>query len=441
MCPPSGFRIIASFASLRKWRLTKLDVKTAFLQTGAANRDVYVVPPQESNDRYKVLWLLLTASYGLVNANAKWQVVSDQALHDIGFCAITVLPQLFYLSALDGAITAALAKVVDDFLLCGEPAVVDDVIDNISKSFKLGTILHGPGVLRYFGLNVTQHDDFTVTIDGDDKLNAIGTAPITRVRRRDVTDTLTPAEIKMFASINSSVGWLGIAASPFCATFSSLFQQTAPIATIASLSNQSSRLRKLQRIGTSVHYCRPNDSFDHVVSVVVFCDAGRSAEAGQLCHIGGLLIDDLAYGSIMHIVSWSSLKAHRPVRSTAAAETIAADEGIDIGKSLASVYSLLLRMPTALIIVVDSKDLFTTLTTQRQSVDRSIRGDIGVIRFEFETRNVSRIIWIPGKTNPADIGTKFDSPLTDAVAQLLATGKFPLHLENLETCASNRSLG
>ena len=70
-------RLLISIASLYAWRLSKIDVKSAFLQTGKAERDVYVIPPVESGDRGKCAWLLETASYGLVNANAKWQVHSD----------------------------------------------------------------------------------------------------------------------------------------------------------------------------------------------------------------------------------------------------------------------------------------------------------------------------------------------------------------------------
>ena len=55
---------------MRQWTVSKADVKSAFLQTGKAQRDVYVVLPRESHDRAHY-WLLLTAAYGLVNANAK----------------------------------------------------------------------------------------------------------------------------------------------------------------------------------------------------------------------------------------------------------------------------------------------------------------------------------------------------------------------------------
>lgn len=132
MCPPSSLRIIASIASLCKWRLTKIYVKTAILKTGEAQRDVYVFPPFESSDLDRHLWLLLTVTYGLENANAKWQVAFDQMRLDIGFLSLLALHQLFYLKSSSGEVTAALAKIIDDFLLCGVTHVVNDVVQKIS---------------------------------------------------------------------------------------------------------------------------------------------------------------------------------------------------------------------------------------------------------------------------------------------------------------------
>lgn len=81
--------------SLVKWKIHKVDVKSSFLQTVSAQRDVYVVPPREPPDRYKILWLLLTAVYALVNANRKWHHLSDEMLFHIGFEPAALLTQLF----------------------------------------------------------------------------------------------------------------------------------------------------------------------------------------------------------------------------------------------------------------------------------------------------------------------------------------------------------
>ena len=84
MCPPVGMRMILSIAVIKGWNLAKIDFKSAFLQSGQAIRDVYVVPPGESKERF-VYWLLLTAADGLVKKSAKWQEEVDGSLKQLGF--------------------------------------------------------------------------------------------------------------------------------------------------------------------------------------------------------------------------------------------------------------------------------------------------------------------------------------------------------------------
>lgn len=139
MCPPLGIRIILSIATIFSWILTAIDVKTAFLQTGQAGRDVYVIPPAKSSDRVPKMWLLLCAAYGLINSNAKWQVQSDQELKDMHFEQIAVIPQLFMLRR-NGRLVVLLAKIVDDILLTGVPEVVQEVIERFNNRFTLGNI-------------------------------------------------------------------------------------------------------------------------------------------------------------------------------------------------------------------------------------------------------------------------------------------------------------
>lgn len=67
--------------------------------------------------------------------------------------------------------------------------------------------------------------------------------------------------------------------------------------------------------------------------------------------------------SVFHVISWSSHKARSPVKSTGAAEVVVAGEAINIGKSLVKSYRVLFNRPIDLVIIVDSKDFYTTLTT------------------------------------------------------------------------------
>ncbi len=87
------------------------------------------------------------------------------------------------------------------------------------------------------------------------------------------------------------------------------------------------------------------------------------------------------------------------------------------GKVLVNAYRQLLNIEIDLLIAVDSKDLYDTLSTCRNATDRSTRADVSVIRYEFETKNVSRMIWVSGKSNLAD-------PLTNLTAHYATRYKY-----------------
>ena len=117
--------------------------------------------------------------------------------------------------------------------------------------------------------------------------------------------------------------------------------------------------------------------------MLAFADASRSDDRGQLGVLIGLLIADLKSDTIFHAISWLSHKSKRPVKSVPAAEILASAEAIDEAKSIAHAYSQILDMKISVRLCVDSEDLFTSLSTQRNSIDRSIPGDVATIRFEF----------------------------------------------------------
>lgn len=74
----------------------------------------------------------------------------------------------------------------------------------------------------------------------------------------------------------------------------------------------------------------------------------------------------------------------RPVKSVDSAEILATVEAIDEVKVLTGAYFVLLDMHIDLVVALDSKDLFDTLSTCINSIDRSIRADVSAVWYEFE---------------------------------------------------------
>ena len=196
-----------------------------------------------------------------------------------------------------------------------------------------------------------------------------------------------------------------------------------------------------QRFGSSVSYPQPPQKQDFTMNVCVFADAGRQCDHGQLSYVCGLLLGPLEKGSTFYTLSWMSQNSRRTVKYVAAAEIVAVGEAIDEGKMAKFALQDMLKIDVHLIVVTDSKDLYNSLSTQRNATDRSVRADVNVIRFDFETKAVDQLVWIPGRTNLADPGTKRDSTLSEALQLLLYTGKIPIDLSEAEVRSSNRPLG
>lgn len=441
MYPPIGIRIVITVAVTRRWQVARLDVEMAFHQTGLASRNVYVRPPRESRRRGE-LWLLLVAGYGLFNAGAKWQTVSDEVLLNIqcfGLETVPVIPQLF-VRYRDGNVVLVVINIVDDLSFTGADADLKWFTEQFSKHFKLGEIQHGPGKLRFFGLSVIQEDDYTCSIHCDDKLNALESYPLTRIRRRHGEEKLNNIELSAFKSLNSSISWIGTTASPLCAFYSSYLQQRLPNCTLHDLISQSNALSLLKRNGTLTNYPRPKSGTTCSISLVAFADASHLSDRSNLCYLIGLVFGELAQESIFHLLSWVSHKSRRPVHSTPAAEVLAASEALDDLLPLHAALQQIFNVKISLCELVDSKVLYNSLSTQRGSVDKSIRGEVNSIRFIYETA-LDIMGWIKGSCNPADIGTKPNSPLIEAVILMLATGKITVDLSSQETRSHDRRLG
>lgn len=204
---------------------------------------------------------------------------------------------------------------------------------------------------------------------------------------------------------------------------------------------QINAIKHLQRLGSTIQFVRPTEKKEYQPSVVVFSDASRKEDYGQLGVFGGLLIGDLKKGSAFHALSWFSHKSSRPVKSIGAAEILGFGEAIDEGKVLAKAYETLLGIEIDLSVIVDSKDLYDTLSTCQNSTDRSVRADVSVIRYEFETEKVNSMIWIPEKLNIADALTKPNSSTTEMLQLAMYSGKLPIDFNEPLSRQSKQSTG
>jgi Reverse transcriptase (RNA-dependent DNA polymerase) len=80
-------------------------------------------------------------AYGLVKSGRLWQLTVEEWLSDTGFTRVDSFEQLFALRSSIGWIILLLAKVVDDLLLAGTVAAMQDFPENLCKRFKVGRFI------------------------------------------------------------------------------------------------------------------------------------------------------------------------------------------------------------------------------------------------------------------------------------------------------------
>lgn len=201
----------------------------------------------------------------------------------------------------------------------------------------------------------------------------------------------------------------------FCSELSSRMEQVAPSATEHDVVFQTNGIRLLQWLFNSTRYPTGADGRLPSFTTLLISDAGLHCDRAQLRHAAGVLFGAIEALSVFHIWSWSSHRCKWPVKSIWAAEYLAAGKAIDECKILSLTQSLIYKTDIALVLVLDSKDPFTSLSTQRNAIDNSMRGDVHGIRHNFETKAVSCMAWVSRKEILADLGTKSYSHLTDSL--------------------------
>lgn len=93
-------------------------------------------------------------------------------------------------------------------------------------------------------------------------------------------------------------------------------------------------------------------------------------------------------------------------RSAGAAEILAASGVIDKGKILKAEISKIVNGTGPLSNGINSKELYSSLSTRRKSIDKSIRAVVNVIRFEYEGGDVSVMCWPDGSAALIELDNK-----------------------------------
>lgn len=135
-------RLMLSLVVILNFRIGVIDIKGAYLQSGAIKRRIYVRPPPDIANTRGKLWLLTVMPYGITEAGRQWQkVIEDWLLKEAGFERVFGVSQLFTLRNKQGEIIMLIAKVTDEILMGGDPDIMRHFAEAIAKRFEVSKVI------------------------------------------------------------------------------------------------------------------------------------------------------------------------------------------------------------------------------------------------------------------------------------------------------------
>ncbi len=149
-------------------------------------------------------------------------------------------------------------------------------------------------------------------------------------------------------------------------------------------------------------------------AILVFSAASRTLDSGRMGVLQGYLLD--TFRKIQYSRNPLGFEHVKPPCSF---HWCSRDPAIDEGKVLKKAMSTLIGIYVDTIIAIDSNDLMQC----RYSIGKSIRGNVDLIRYQFETRHVDRKIWVPCTTN---LSTDYNRFLCQPLQLVLFSGEIPI---------------
>ena len=395
-CMKETLRLLFMTASSMKWSINSIDIKAAFLQGKSIDRELFLKPPKEADSKGS-LWKLKKAVYGLSDASRVWYLRVVDELTKLR-ANISTFDKALFMWKSDGRLQGLIAVHVDDFIWCGTENFKANVINPLRNSFKISK--ENAGAFRYLGIDLRQTNDH-LSLDQNSYIDSVQPIPLPKSVDRD--SPVDSDNRTMYKGLVGQISWASATSRPDLSFESCILstQQSKP--TGRDLFEANKALKDLKNNKFALKYSSLNlDS----AKIVVFCDASYGNLADGSSQGGHIVFMSDETGTCSPI-NWSSRKLKRVVRSTLAAETLAAVESLDsaylVGNLFAEIFSE--TKMREIEIHTDNRSLYDTVRTSNVPEDKRLRIDIAALRETLEKDGVT-FKWISGNKQLANALTK-----------------------------------
>ena len=313
----TSLRTILTLATMKNWKCSSLDVKSAFLQSHKLKRDVYLSPPKDIREK-GILWKIKKPIYGLKDSAKNWYCTLKSELISLG-CAESILDPTVFCYYTGQDLKGLFICHVDDFLYggCGDSDFKKDVIDKIVKKYDISSSYDVS--FTYIGLKIDQMDAGT-KIDQRKFADSVEVEKVNNLKSRLTTELLDEKEKKAYQRMLGKVNWLAHQSRPdlsFDAFLYSLCGQKPTVGDLKGLNKLTTKIK------TGLDYIWLPKLDENSIEIIAFSDASlANITPDKTCSGEGYLIFLADSSGKSCLLNWKSKKINRVVHSTIAAECL-----------------------------------------------------------------------------------------------------------------------
>lgn len=419
-------RLVIALGTIMRFTFGVADIKGAFMQSGPAQRDIYIIPPATYRERRRVYWKLLALAYGICDAGRQWLKTSDTWItKDLGMKRLAGAHQLFIRRDHNEKLVLIVAKTTDDFLVAGEKGAIESFFGQMRERFVVGKAII-ERKMKFNGCVMDVDEDGSISLSMHEYLDRLAPIDVSRNRRKEIHSVATQREIYEYRSLAGTLMYLGTSVLPQASLATSLMQQRINCLKVSHILDANSMLRDIVNLRPTLRFPVAADG-KGAAMIVSFSDAahgGKDFDYGQTGGVTGIRIPRAdGTGGVYYGIGWTSCKQKRISHSSFGAEIIAAadidERGFDLRETVREIF------PHCHIrheMIVDSKALFDTITTLHECREYRLRRTVSRIRHSFESHELDVVRWLPGRENVADALTKRNRVLWLKLNELLSSG-------------------
>ena len=389
------------------FNVKSIDIKSAFLQGKALEREIYVTPPPEAK-RVGKLWLLKQAAYGILDGGRMFYLKLSETLQNLGLHKVHSDGALFSFVK-NGKLHGLVASHVDDLLIAGDDVFKHEVEDKLQEIFVFSKIEER--CFKYCGCRVNVKEDGTIEVDQREYVDVIEQIP-------DVegpTDReLTEKERKQVRAKIGEMLWISLMTRPDLSYDVNVLSSQVSRATVSTVMEMNKLVSKAKKHRNNVlKFTKLGKISDLTVKVYADASYGNRDDGTRSTEGRVVLLQNVETDHV-NIASWKTKKISRVCRSVKAAETRALedaiDEGVNTARVLKEIYTgkINLRNPDQIPVdaVTDSKSLWESIHNSRQCEEKMLRNCIANIKEMKQLGYVRDISWVPTNKQLADCMTK-----------------------------------